>query len=133
MRSIAMRNPWYHYTDSGKFSFFGGAIIIGALIYDYIFGNLPKDFDALSSDLLYGAFGFGLIYYGFKQKIPKNDFSVGQKYEVIKISQFGTQTYGPYNTRAEAEVAVEKFEDNLFDESFYEIKVASAEKYNDKH
>lgn len=128
-----MRNPWYHYTDSGKFMFFGGAIIIGALIYDYIFGNLPKDFDALSSDLLYGAFGFGLIYYGFKQKIPENDFSVGQKYEVIKISQFGTQTYGPYNTRAEAEVAVEKFKDNLFDESFYEIKVASAEKYNDKH
>ena len=128
-----MRNLWYKYTDSGKFSFFGGAIIIGALIYDYIFDNFPKDFDALSSDLLYGAFGFGLIYYSLKQKIPKSDFSVGQKYEVIKTSQYGTRTYGPYDTYAEAEVAVEKFEENLFDESFYEIKVASAVRYDAKH
>ena len=69
----------------------------------------------------------------WSRRYPKSDFSVSQKFEVIKTSKYGTRTYGPYDTYAEAEVAVEKFEENLFDESFYEIKVASAVRYDAKH
>jgi len=133
-----MRNHWYKYTDAGKFMFFSGILIVGSQLYECLSRGLPENVDELLSFVLYLAVGLAAVYYGLKQKISETGFESHrnqqqEKYEVIKTSQYGTRTYGPYDTYAEAKIAVEKFEGNLFDESFYEIKVVSAAKYDGDH
>ena len=105
----------------------GGLCISAAIVYDIVSLGLPSNVDDWISTFWFSSLSIAMIYFGAKQKYDPI------KYEVIKISQYGTRTYGPYDTYAEAEVAVQKFGENLFDESFYEIKVVSAAKYDGDH